>query len=270
MASQRQQSSSWHCNVAGVTFGNRQQVLLQVSSGQSLTLVREPANPRDRCAIQVLARTRTGPAQIGYVPADIAKQIAPEMDAGTGFSSTVEHVFDFDLQDRQVRGCEIQIDRLLPAIDGFQFVASIEPQFRTQKRPSQPILGSLQPWLLLSAVAGGLWLIVLLQKSLSPAPSTAAVEQRLAYLTEDVQEVQWVVFQPDEVFIGIAPLAQDWQSIGRAAAVYGSQTTGRQFRAYLVDGTDEKFQPTAGFAYYGCAHAAGGRVTRFDSRIRSD
>lgn len=81
--------------VAGVTFGKRQGVLnglrKYTKSGKKadLVLVREASNKKDPNAIKVLIRWNMNDknnirrAQIGYVPAEIAKELAPVMDNGT-------------------------------------------------------------------------------------------------------------------------------------------------------------------------------------------
>lgn len=84
--------------LAGVTFEGRQAKLAALSSHQNgayLTLRREPSNPYDSNAIQVLAHitTKDGTPSvfaIGYVPKAKAVWMAPALDAGrhirvTGF-----------------------------------------------------------------------------------------------------------------------------------------------------------------------------------------
>lgn len=77
-------------SVAGVTFQNRQKTLMGIRTNLkngvkvNLVLVREPQNPKDENAVKVLAKwEKDGTlkrAQLGYVPKDIAKNIAPLMD----------------------------------------------------------------------------------------------------------------------------------------------------------------------------------------------
>lgn len=55
-----------------------------VAPGRPLDLRREPANEHDPNAIAVDAR---GGEQIGWVPRDIAAEIAPELDAGEPWSA---------------------------------------------------------------------------------------------------------------------------------------------------------------------------------------
>ncbi len=74
-------------------------VLKRLKAGQPAFLVREPANPYDPNAISV--RDLMG-AHIGYIRATIAERLAPIMDRGMRFSSTIEVVLDdrFSPNDR--------------------------------------------------------------------------------------------------------------------------------------------------------------------------
>jgi hypothetical protein len=66
--------------VAGVSFGDRQAVLLGVNNGDRLDLVPEPDNPHDRNAISV--RTSNGDS-VGYVPREQAVLLKGRVTEGT-------------------------------------------------------------------------------------------------------------------------------------------------------------------------------------------
>jgi hypothetical protein len=53
--------------------------------GEALILRRDPANPHDPNAIEVLA----GGQQIGWVPRELAAELAPEIDGGRPWSAIV-------------------------------------------------------------------------------------------------------------------------------------------------------------------------------------
>jgi hypothetical protein len=57
------------------------------SPGSRLALRRDPANPHDASAIAV--DTTDGSGQVGWVPREVAAQIAPEIDAGQPWSAAV-------------------------------------------------------------------------------------------------------------------------------------------------------------------------------------
>jgi len=72
--------------VKGVTFKNAQRNIRTFGCGDfdSYTLVREPDNPHDPNAIRVtVARV----VFLGYVPKDLAKELAPLMDEGRKFTA---------------------------------------------------------------------------------------------------------------------------------------------------------------------------------------
>ena len=70
--------------LAGVTFGECQQNIQLFGNAPELgvgeyELLREPKNPHDQNAVRVCF----GNFSLGYLPENIAKTVAPEMDAGT-------------------------------------------------------------------------------------------------------------------------------------------------------------------------------------------
>ena len=71
--------------VVGVSFEGRQDVVAGLRAGQSLELLRQPDNPVDPSAIAV----RYGALQIGFLKKEIAKRIAPNIDAGDRYLATV-------------------------------------------------------------------------------------------------------------------------------------------------------------------------------------
>ena len=68
--------------VAGVTFENRQAILAVMRGFEVCQLRPEPDNAFDRNAIAIYVEVELGAAavQIGYVPKDLAAQIAPHLD----------------------------------------------------------------------------------------------------------------------------------------------------------------------------------------------
>ncbi len=56
--------------------------------GRTLVLRRDPANEHDPNAIAVLTGAG-GREQVGWVPREVAAQVAPELDAGTAWSALV-------------------------------------------------------------------------------------------------------------------------------------------------------------------------------------
>jgi HIRAN domain len=58
-----------------------------VAPGRPLLLRRDPANPHDPNAIQV--HPADGGAQVGWVPRELAAELAPELDAGRPWAAVV-------------------------------------------------------------------------------------------------------------------------------------------------------------------------------------
>lgn len=75
--------------VAGVTFGNRQQVISKLKQNQSLKLIREPGNNYDKFAVAVMTEADE---QVGYIPAANNGSIAYRLDRGGKYKTTVSAV----------------------------------------------------------------------------------------------------------------------------------------------------------------------------------
>lgn len=83
------QQASFNTKVVGVTFENRQDLLVDLEPGVELALVREPDNGFDSNAIAV--RLLDG-SQIGYLNRLLSARLAPVMDAGESYSAAVSAV----------------------------------------------------------------------------------------------------------------------------------------------------------------------------------
>ena len=82
---------------AGVTFGRRQEALERLTHYEqeriSLEMKREPENANDPNAIAVTVTVAgKGSYQIGYIPAVLAKFIAPLLDSGKAVSATFREI----------------------------------------------------------------------------------------------------------------------------------------------------------------------------------
>lgn len=72
--------------VAGVTFEGRQEVVAQLSVGEEVLLRRQPDNPADPHAVQVV---RKDGAVVGYLSSPLAGRVAPQLDRGARYRATV-------------------------------------------------------------------------------------------------------------------------------------------------------------------------------------
>jgi single-stranded-DNA-specific exonuclease len=75
----------FYTKIVGVSFEKRQDIIAGLSVGAALDLIREPANPHDPNAIAI----RYGALQLGYIRREIARRIAPIIDAGERYSAEV-------------------------------------------------------------------------------------------------------------------------------------------------------------------------------------
>ncbi len=77
-----------HSKIRGVTFDGRQEVCGQLYAGARLSLVREPHNSYDPKAIGVFFEEE----RCGFIPADLASQVAVPMDEGLALEAVVTGV----------------------------------------------------------------------------------------------------------------------------------------------------------------------------------
>ncbi len=73
----------------GVTFEGRQNVVAQLTPGEEVLLRREPGNPFDPHAIQVV---RSDGSVVGYLNSALAGRLAPRLDRGVRYRATVTGV----------------------------------------------------------------------------------------------------------------------------------------------------------------------------------
>ncbi|HET9097970.1 MAG TPA: helicase-related protein [Candidatus Baltobacteraceae bacterium] len=79
---------SFPTKVMGVSFEGRQDLVAGLLAGHELELQRQPDNPADCNAIAV----HYGAMQIGFLRKQIAKHLAPLIDAGVRYRARIEHV----------------------------------------------------------------------------------------------------------------------------------------------------------------------------------
>lgn len=80
------QAERFFTKIVGVTFDNRQELIPKLTPGQTLYLHREPCNRYDVNAIKL--ETDSG-VIIGYLKAELAKVLAPAMDAGQQYCCNI-------------------------------------------------------------------------------------------------------------------------------------------------------------------------------------
>jgi len=85
--------------LAGVSFENRQELILKLEVNEKMELVRDPKNIYDKYAIKVFDSNNN---HIGWIPKEIAEILAPEMDAGINWKATMEKVTGTEEQTKGV------------------------------------------------------------------------------------------------------------------------------------------------------------------------
>lgn len=106
-------SDEFNSKVVGVTFDRRQETVAKLREGDPLDLVREPHNASgDVNAIRV----EKDSAQIGYIRAGIAMELAPLIDKGAFFSAFVSQLTG-GTEGKPTRGVNIVVSRADKKID---------------------------------------------------------------------------------------------------------------------------------------------------------
>lgn len=112
---------SYTTNVAGITFEDRQKLLLKCDTGELVDLVPEPANENDKNACKVVA----GDRHIGYLDADVAKEFARRKKISLiKYQSFLSDIRWFD--DAEIWIAEITVVEWLDGVDETEVKTLIE------------------------------------------------------------------------------------------------------------------------------------------------
>ena len=101
-----------HFRVAGVTFEGRQSVLARLRGNEPIRLEPEPTNAYDKNAIAVKVALDDGVYHCGYVPCEIAAQVAPLME-GEPFMCEIEDIsggFELSNGDTAAYGLKLKVE----------------------------------------------------------------------------------------------------------------------------------------------------------------
>jgi single-stranded-DNA-specific exonuclease len=109
-------ASQFHTKLVGVSFEGRQDTIAGLQTGTELTLQRQPENHYDSNALAVFY----GSLQLGFVRKEIAKHLAPLIDAGASYRARVESLTGGGERHRGVnifmwRDAEASVREALPA-----------------------------------------------------------------------------------------------------------------------------------------------------------
>lgn len=107
-----------HTKVAGVTYEGRQTMIALLTGREPCRLVPEPTNPYDPNAIAVMVATVPGVVwHIGYIPKEIAAQIAPFLDGEAIDVKIAEIVGGFETHDGDTAALDVRLRIELPGLD---------------------------------------------------------------------------------------------------------------------------------------------------------
>ncbi len=99
--------------VAGVTYEGRQDVIARLKGNEPARIVPEPTNKYDPNALAIHVAVAPGEIKhVGFVPRDLAAQIAPFLDGEQVMVELLEVTGGFEIRDGEIaaRGLRIRIE----------------------------------------------------------------------------------------------------------------------------------------------------------------
>ena len=104
--------------VAGVTFEGRQALIEQIRTSDPCRLVPEPTNPYDKNAIAVHVAHDGNVWHIGFVPKEIAAEIAPYLEGEALMCRIAEITGGFETRDGDTASLGVRLRIELPTVIG--------------------------------------------------------------------------------------------------------------------------------------------------------
>lgn len=106
------------CRVAGVTFEGRQEKIARLQGHEPCRIEPEPDNPYDPNALKVMIASAEGPQHVGYVPRQLAAEIAPHLE-GEALMITFNRVTGgFEMWDGSAANLGLVITIAYPTDEG--------------------------------------------------------------------------------------------------------------------------------------------------------
>ena len=103
--------------VAGVTFDNRQSVIAHLTGNEPCRIVPQPDNEFDPNALAVEASVNGVIANVGYIPRDLASQIAPYLEGESVMVSIVEITGGFEIDEARFAAYGLLLRIQVPVAD---------------------------------------------------------------------------------------------------------------------------------------------------------
>lgn len=88
--------------LTGVTFENRQDILPDLWPDSDVLLVRDRKNEYDKNAIRVVTEHSKKYIQIGWIPKELAKLLAPELDAGIIWKGKINKIIGAEYKNKGI------------------------------------------------------------------------------------------------------------------------------------------------------------------------
>jgi len=104
--------------VAGVTYNNRQNVLAQMTGDEPCMIVPEPENKYDPNALAVWVSLKGERYHVGYVPREIAAEIAPLLEGEKVIATLRGIVGGFTTYDGETASLGLRIGFEYPSDEG--------------------------------------------------------------------------------------------------------------------------------------------------------
>lgn len=107
-----------HTKVAGVTYEGRQALIAQLRGHEPCRLQPEPTNAYDPNAIAVMVAVAPGSVwHIGYLPRELAAQVAPHLEGEALMVKIAEIVGGFETYDGDTAALGVRLRIELPGLD---------------------------------------------------------------------------------------------------------------------------------------------------------
>lgn len=106
--------------VSGVTFEGRQSLIAKLTGNEPCRLQPEPTNKFDPNALAVMVACNNEVWHIGYVPKEIAAEIAPYLDGEALMVKIAEITGGFELNDGGTAAYGVRLRIELPDFDQVQ------------------------------------------------------------------------------------------------------------------------------------------------------
>lgn len=103
--------------VAGVTYEGRQEKIARLRYDDPVRIVPEPDNPYDKNALAVYVGHAGKVLHVGYIPRDMAAQIAPLIDGEAFMCAIAEITGGFELWDGSTANYGLRLRVELPEGD---------------------------------------------------------------------------------------------------------------------------------------------------------